>query len=440
MTTAAQTLTNKYRELVSPLRSVTSRRVFVNIYWLTITQSASYICPLLNVIFLARALGPNAWGTLATFQALTNWFALVVEYGFSMSAVREVAQNRDRPHVLKNILASVLWAKIALSLSLAVVGACGLTLVPLLHNHPLLTVCAIVVAVGSSLTPTWFYQGIEQIRGAAAIDVVGRVAGTILTVTIVRSPSQAWVALLIPGLASFAAALTNHARLYRQYSFVLPSRRLVWDALKFGWSMFIFRSSVSLYTIGNAFVLALFVAPEYVGYYAAAERIARYSTSALGPVSQVFFPRISYLVETDVALAAQFAAKSFRLMAALGIILGSLTFLIAPVVAHFLLGNRFAPSVPVLRILSLLPPLIAISSFFGFQWLLPLRKDAIVNAAILFAGIVNLALAAIWAPRFRQFGMAWAVVSAEMLVTATLLLYLKRHRLFPTTTRSVAAT
>ncbi len=92
----------------------------------------------------------------------------------------------------------------------------------------------------------------------------------------------------------------------------------------------------------------------------------------------------------------------------------------------------------MLRILALLPPLIAVSNFFGFQWLLPLRKDSIVNATILFAGIANLALAVILAPRLRQYGMAWAVVSAEALVTGTLLVYLKRSRLFPFAIHTVA--
>lgn len=423
---------------ISYLRELISRRIVVNIYWLTVTQVASYVCPLLNVLFLTRALGPNAWGTLATFQALSSWFNLVIEYGFGLSAVREVAQNRHRPRALEEILASVLWAKVALTSALAVLIACCFAAFPLLRQHPLLTVCAVTVAVGPSFTPTWFYQGLERIRAAAIIDVAGRITGTILTVSLVRRPSQVWIALLIPGMASFAAAVINHARLYRHYAFVLPSPRLVWHALKFGWSMFIYRSSVSLYTIGNAFILALFVAPEYVGYYAAAERVARYSTALLAPLSQALFPRLSYLASTDLAGAAHLAAKSFRFMLVLGMILGSLTFFIAPVVIHVFLGQRFSPAIPALRILSLLPPVIAVSNFLGFQWLLPLRKDSIVNTTILFAGIVNLALAVILAPRFRQCGMASAVVTAETIVTVILLIYVKRNHLVPSSIPEVA--
>ena len=195
--------------------------------------------------------------------------------------------------------------------------------------------------------------------------------------------------------------------------------------------MFIYRSSISLYTIGNAFLLALFVQPEYVGYYAAAERIARYSTAALMPLSQALFPRISYLAALNFIRAADLAATSFRWMTGLGILLGAATFFAAPVLTAALLGPRFNGAIPALRILSLLPPVVAISSFIGLHWLVPLRKDSVVNASILVAGVVNFVLAVLLAPRFRQYGMAWAVVIAETIVTMTLLIYLKRKSLFP---------
>jgi PST family polysaccharide transporter len=413
------------------IRSFLSHRIIANIYWLSVTQLVSYVCPLLNVVFLTRALGPSAWGTLATFQALSNWFNLVIEYGFSLSGAREVAQSREDPGKLERALASVLWAKLTLASALAALVLCGLWVMPLLHDHPRLTVCAIAVAMGPSLTPMWFYQGLEQMRAAAIIEVSGRLTGTVLTVSFVRHPSQIWMALLIPGLASLTATAINYARLYFHYSFILPSPRLVWHALTFGWSMFVYRSSISLYTIGNAFILALFVAPEYVGYYAAAERVARYSTAVLAPLSQALFPRISYLTAVNFAQAANLAAKSFRIIAAIGVFLGAVTFFAAPLVVPIFLGQRFDGAIPALRILSLLPPIMAISSFVGLHWLVPLRKDAVVNISIVSAGVANLLLALLLAPRFRQNGMAWAVVIAETIVTVLLLIYLQRKHLFP---------
>jgi polysaccharide transporter, PST family len=419
--------------VIPQIKALISRRLVANIYWLSLTQMASYVCPLLNVVFLTRALGPRAWGILATFQGFSAYFGLIVEYGFGLSATREVARHRDDRRALEKILASVFWAKLLLTGISAIFVACCFRFLPVLSNHPLLTVCATGLSLGAALTPVWFYQGIERIRLAAIIDVTGRIAGTVLTVLLVHRSPCIWIALVVPGLASFTSSAINHMRIYRSYRFVPPSPRLVWRALRFGWSMFIYRSSITLYTIGNTFVLALFVGPEYVGYYAAAERIARYSTALLSPVSQALYPRISYLVASDFSQAADLAMRSFRLIGALGLALGLLTFTAAPLVTAVFLGRTFGEAVPAIRILSLLPPVIALSNFSGFHWLLPLKKDRVINTTILIAGALNVFLALLLAPRFRHCGMAWAVVITESFVALMLVVYLKRNRLLPPT-------
>ena len=405
--------------------------VISNVSWLFLVQVASYASPLMNVLFLTRALGPRAWGTLATFQALASCLSLIVEYGFGLSATREVAQSRDHPRVLEQLLAAVLAAKLGLSVTLALVLACCYPAVPILKTHPLLTTCAVAVAIGPSLTPLWFYQGLERIKSAALIDLAGRTAGTVLTVTIVRHPSQVWLALAIPGLAGLSSTTVNHLKLYRTYRFVPPTLKLIVRALRLGWSMFLYRSSVSLYTIGNAFILAMFVAPEYVGYYAAAEKIARSVIGLLAPISQAVLPRVSYLVHTNLKQAAIFARTCFRLTSLLGIAAGIVTFVTAPTVTSVLLGHKFAEVASALRILALLPPLIAMSNALGFQWLFPLRRDSALNTAIALAGLLNVSLALMLAPAFRHQGMAWAVVAAEGFVTFSFFAYLKVNRLSP---------
>ena len=65
-----------------------------------------------------------------------------------------------------------------------------------------------------------------------------------------------------------------------------------------GWTMFFFRSSVSLYTVGNAFISGLFATPAAVGYYAAAEKLSRAAFAALNPIYQAVYPRVVRLMHS----------------------------------------------------------------------------------------------------------------------------------------------
>jgi PST family polysaccharide transporter len=112
-----------------------------------------------------------------------------------------------------------------------------------------------------------------------------------------------------------------------------------------------------------------------------------------------------------------------------GVLIGCVAFLLAPFLVHIMLGPGFEPAVPVLRVLALLPILLALSNVFGLQWMLPLGLDRPFNAIILGAGFINLSLAVVLAPHYAQMGMAYAVVFSETFVTLAMYVFLSIKKL-----------
>ncbi len=198
-----------------------------------------------------------------------------------------------------------------------------------------------------------------------------------------------------------------------------------------GWSLFLFRGSVSLYTTGNAFILGLFVSPLWVGYYAGAEKISKAFLGLLNPVSQALYPRLTHLVYHARARAVTLARIAIAAMGTGGTALGVLVFVSAPLLVRMILGPGYDQAVPVLRILALLPPLIALSTVYGVQWMLPLGMEGPFNKIILLAGGINVGLAVILAPSYLAVGMACAVVTAETFVTIAIYLLVRRRKLDP---------
>src|ERR1700745_1474196 len=78
-------------------------------------QIAGYVLPLATIPYLARILGATGWGLLAFTQAFGSYWTVLGEYGFSLSATRELAYHRDNRERLTEILAGVLGAKMLLA-------------------------------------------------------------------------------------------------------------------------------------------------------------------------------------------------------------------------------------------------------------------------------------------------------------------------------------
>jgi PST family polysaccharide transporter len=399
-------------------------------------QVASYIFPLVTIPYVARVLGVSGWGLVAFAQSFGAWVALVGEYGFSLSATREVARYRDDRGKLTDILAGVLGAKTILAVVAGVFAAFLRWCVPIFSHHPALLWAALFWALGQGFSVMWFFQGFERLRLVAGIDISAKALATIGVFVLVRKPEDGWLVLIAQGSGFMLSTVIGLTLIYRQLPFRIPSWASVREALRMGWSMFLFRSSVSLYTTGNAFILGLFVSPQLVGYYAGAEKISRAFLGLLNPISQTLYPRLSHLAHRSENRAARLARISIGVMGASGAAMGALVFLLAPVLVRMILGIGFEPAVPILRALALLVPLVAFGNVFGIQWMLPMGMDRAFNTIILLAGAVNLSLALLLAPLYRDLGMAWAVVTAETFVSVSMYLVLRSQKLNPLSYRS----
>lgn len=408
-----------------------NRKLWENLISLYGIQALNYVVPLIALPFLARILGPVHWGELAFAEAYAAYISLFVEYGFGLSATRDMAQLRENRLARSEILAGVIGAQILLGV------ASLITTVFLVDNVQVFSTCrpllalAFLLGVVRAANPFWYFQGLERMPLVATVNVISSLAAVLGMLVCVQSPQDAWISLALRCGAAAISAAISFGVAYRDTPFIVPSLGHACLALRRGWSLFLFRSAVSLYTTANVLLLGVLAAPAVVAWFAGAEKISKAATGAVNPITQAFYPQINHLLAKDRTRAAQTARVSVVLTVGAGLAIGGATLIAAPALVRLLLGAGFAASIPVLRLLALLPPLIAGSNVLGIQWMLPLRLDREFNVIIILAGLINVLLAVELVPHWQQFGMAASAVFAEVFVTGAMILVLRRRRLVP---------
>jgi polysaccharide transporter, PST family len=402
-----------------------------NVMTLYGVHSVNYLLPLVTVPYLARVLGPAHWGLLAFAQAFAQYLNLIIEYGFNLSATREVSRFREDKTKLADLLSGVTGAKFILITSCFIISLLAKSWIPPFQENPGLFWGALFWAFGQSFNPLWYYQGLERMRFAATLDISAKTLATAGIFFIVHDPDHAVRVLFLQGGASLLSASFALFFAYREVPFRAPNISSARKALQLGWTMFLFRSSVSLYTVGNTFILGLFVPSQIVAYYAGGEKISKALVSLLTPINQALYPRLSYLTQHDKAKAAKLNRYSFFLMSGIGFTMTLVAFMGAPFWVKILLGSGYNGTIPVLRILSMLPILIAMNNVLGIQWMLPLGLDMQFNKIILWAGIINVLLAIFLAPFYGHIGMAWAVVITETLIVIAIYYILRKQKVDP---------
>lgn len=416
------------RSVGEQLKGLLRHGLFQNTLFLYGVQLAAYLFPLATIPYLARVLGPTTWGLVAFSLAFGVYVSLLVEYGFDLSATRDVSLYRDVRDRLADLLAGVLGAKVLLALL-----AIGITFlvqrwVPIFRDHPALLWAGLFAALGQSFSLAWYYQGLERMRSLAALDISARALATAGIFLLVRSPEDGWKVLALQGLAAFSSMAVASGLAHREVPFRFPTWASSWNALRMGWTMFVYNGAVSLYMVGNTLVLGFFAPPRFVGYYAGAEKFVMASLGLFEPLRQVLYPRLSHLIHHDKDQAVRLARLGTLLTSAIGALMGLLIFLMAPLLVRVFLGEGFAPAVPALRILALLLPLDALCTALHGFWMLPARMDRPFNAIILGTGLMNLVLALVLAPGYLHLGVAWAAVGSYVFMTVSSIYVLVRWR------------
>jgi polysaccharide transporter, PST family len=406
-------------------RTILKSGLFQNIIALYGVQGVGYLLPLIVVPYLIHTLRPEGWGILAFVQGFCAFMNILIEYGFDMSATREVARVPNDTQKLSNLLASVLGAKACFAVLATFVTFLAYLTIPALHAHPLLLGAGLFGSVMQSLNLLWFFQGLERMRFVSVLEITTKVVCTLGIFFVVHQPEDAWKVLVMQGVASTVTLGLALRAAYRTVPVTLPTLALVTDVLRQGWGMFMFKCSDSLFTAGNAFILGLFVSPVYVGYYAGAEKLFKASTNLLYPLSRGLYPRLSFLADRDRPQAKQLIRLSTLLMGLGGSGIAGLFIYAAPWIIGLVLGPAMvAEATPTFQILMLGLPLIGLHFALGLQWMMCLGLERAYSGIVLAAGLLNCTLAFFLAPRFAHIGMAWSIVLTEVFLIGMIVVVL----------------
>src|SRR5271170_6780492 len=235
----------------SPLR-LHSRKllrsgVVHNVVALYGVQACTYALPLLTFPYLARVLGPSGWGVVVFAQAIGDVIASVVEYGFDISASRETSRHRQEPKRLSALISGVLGAKFLLAV--VCIAAAVFSRRFTHHIAPSLALfwASTIWGVCQGINMLWYFQGLERMRLASALEIGGKIVATLSIFVLVHNPNDGWKVMAAQCVGCVVAHGVTVVLAYREVGFTWPRFSSVGRALRLGWSMFLFRATQGIF-------------------------------------------------------------------------------------------------------------------------------------------------------------------------------------------------
>lgn len=405
------------------------KKVFENIFSLTGLQFASYVLPLITLPYLTLILGPERFGLTQYAISLITYFMIFTDYGFNLSATRELALIRDDKSKVSMIYSSVMTIKLLLTVISFVVLLLIVTLIPKFNNDANVYLLTFGMVIGYVLFPTWLFQGLEYMKYTSIINIIGKVLFTVLIFVFIHQSSDY---LLVPIINSLGNIVVGILGVYVSLTkfdikIVKPTISSIKYHLKEGWHVFISTIAINMYTTTNTFLLGLLTNNTLVGYYSIAEKIIVAVNGLLNPISQALYPFISRKVNTaDKEDSVQFIRKLTKIMAVIGLILSVGLFIFGEIIILFLFGPTYSHSIIILRILSIIPFAVAVSTILGIQTMLTFNYKKAFTTIVMLGGIFDVILGIILILLYEAVGIAISFATTEIFITIAMLIFLER--------------
>jgi len=355
---------------------------------------------------------------------------LVTEFGFNLTAARDISVAREKPEVVARIYWSTQAAKSLLFLACSIVLAAVVFAIPSFRQHWSVFAASGLLVLGCVVFPQWYFQGLERLRDVASFQAAAKCTIAATALLFVHSPRDGVIAALILSAPQLVATLAAIAlgKAMRPAIFYRPSWSDIVEAMHRGWHLFLSSLSSSLYGYTNTFVLGLLAGPGAAALYNVAERLVLAIQALAGPVTQSVFPRVSLLFAEDAGRAWGILRRTTKFLLP-AIALASLaTALLAPWLVRLIGGGGYAGAVPVLRVMAVVPLLVTSSTLLAQLVIVNLNLTAQLPRIYFGVGILNIMLLVPLILKLGAVGAGVALVIAQTMLPTLMLLVLLRNR------------
>jgi len=385
-----------------------------NFLSLSALQIVSYMLPLISLPYLSRVLGAANFGLVFFAFAFMQYFIMLTDFGFGLSAVREIAVNRHNKNNLSNIFSSVMFIKLILLIISALILILMILLIPKLRENSLLFIISFPMVIGNALYPVWFFQGMERMKYITFLNILSKLIFLVLIFIFVKKESDYILApllnsagFLVSGAIGLYFALKQlGAELY------LPKLHSIKKQFKYSSQFFLSRVSVSAYTNTNTFCLGLTGSNIMTAYYIAAEKIYNAVNGLAYPVNGALYPFIAK--NRDIKTYK----KIFTAACLVNFCICAFIFIFAQQFINIFFGSEMIEAYKVLRIFCIISLFVFPSMLLGYPLIAASGYVKEANESVIAGSLIHIAGLSVlfFSGRMDIYSIAFMVMLTEIIV------------------------
>lgn len=390
-------------------------------------QGFNLVTPLLVVPYIVGICGEENFGKVAVGMALSFFLIVFIDYGSDLVGVRDVSINRDNKEALQKIVMTNLSSRFLILLLVLLVTGVLFCIVPYFKNEQLLFVMGLPILIGQFLNPTWFLQGVENVRWITLSNILSKIVYLLGVFTVIKSASDYVYVNFFWGIGMIIANGLFLILVFKSYR--IAFQKVAFEDIKHfirnDFSMFTSQIFVSLQLNTPVMLLSFFGNNLMAGQYKIIEQIIVIFKTYIFLFFNYVFPKVCYLLDSEPSKGM----RNWKIYNGFNIVfvsLGMLVFYIFSydIVSYFNPTNRYTLS-SLLNVAVILPILLAVSIALKQLVLGWNFKRYYVRLTSVIV-VLNLLAIIVILPYYKVYGVFYTLITSEVLMILFYLLCIRR--------------
>lgn len=404
------------------LQDKNNKRLLGNFLSLIVLKGFQFLIPLVTLPYLIKTIGVEKYGLVNFSLSLGMYFGAIIQFGFGVTATRELARNRNDTLKVSQIYSSTLSATVLLALCSAILFTCIVFSFEKFYSYLNLYLYTLAFIIFQSLFPIWFFQGMEKMKyitflsiGTSAMFLGGLFSFVELEEDFVLVP-------LLNAVAAFVTLLIAIVLINKKFGvrFFLPKSKEIKEKYKNGYNAFVSQLAPNLYNNSCVFLLGAFTNNTIVGLYTAATKVID-AVIAVGYIlSNSFFPYLSRNLDNH---------KLFKkVMLLSGLVLTVLTWFFSEWISKLIFSSIALEVAVYIEYLAICIFLLFSTMTYGTNYLMLIGKDKVVKNIAFYTSIVFFSIAVFIIPVFGGEGAILTLVVARLVIALLQFVFYLKYR------------
>ena len=425
-------------------KTITGNTVIKNFCLTGAFQLVNFSVPILVTPHLIKTVGLSNFGEIAYAFGVMSVFTVFTEYGFNLTATRQVSIHRDDPRKMSSIYTNTMLAKLVLLVFGIAILFAGLYLSTLFNKSHEINVrlygLSAVYILGQTMLPFWVFQGMESLFVASTVNAVSKLAYVSSVLYFIMGKQDYILVNFFLGLSILLSAFVLIIILHKRYGikFEQTTWQKIVQALKDSWDIFIATISVNLYFGGiNVLLIGFFADSTMVGYYSVVEKVIVISKQPIAVFTQVVYPKACALLGDGFDEIEHFVWKFTKPFIGISAVLSVLVYFQAEKITTYFLKIDNVYVENLIRISAILPFSISFN-LLPYICLLAYGHTKAVRKILVLVASAGVLLNCIMTYYFLVTGTILSIVITEALVATGLYIFAKQKHKIPYDTSAVS--